>query len=1029
MESDSYPDGFNLTPAQDWLNGLGLQDSNRAANHLSSIVEAGLSDDLIGSLLSRLREQLPQVADPDAAIENFARYLAASRSPLAVGTLIERDSHSLGILLQLFGSSPYVSDLIVADPESLDLLRMTDGRSAPRHELVHELCAEVGALREAYSVVQALRRFRHREVARIVYGDIIHRQPVSMVMGQLSHVADAICEAALQTARRIVAATRGLPRRVDGAESAFVVIGLGRIGGEELSYDDTLQLVCLYESDGRTDGSKSVSNDDYFQRLTEELSSLLTLDTDLGRACDVDFSCRPQGETGPLASSVDRALHYYDTMGRTWERQAYVKARIVAGDARLGREFLSEIEPWIYRRFLNRADVAGVQVMKRRIERAAHLETGDSISVHLMQQALADIEQAIQFLQLVHGGQISLVRTGNTLDAIDRLAESGCLTREEQESLLNAFTFLRKLQHRYQIAFRRTDRGASEHVRSEPLASLMGYGNDNNGSGQNRLADEFRRQVRSSQDSIRSLLSDSFGDSVEWIPESDLVLDPRPGDEDIATILRPYGFQDVRVAYRHLTSLGTERIRFLSTRSCRYFLSLIAQDLLRLVGQTPEPDATWENLAHVSDSLGGKGVLWELFSVSPPTLDLYVRLCAGSPYLTSILTENPGMLDDLMDSLVLNKLASLGRLRSMLDELTRGADDMDLVLHNFKGVQHLEAGVRDILGKEDVQSSMAFLADVAQVCLERIIGIHYASLSGRYGAPRLGDGSGVCEFAVVALGKLGAREPNYHSNFDLILLYQSEGATAPAGRRHADATSNQHFFNELAQRIVRQCNRAGVRGQLFELGFDKRTTGARTAAVPVDDFERFYAQGQASIHERQSLCRARPIFGAKVMRDRVAEIIRQQLCSLPLQASDWMALRTARVRLEQTAKPWNLKRRPGGTMDVEYIAQALQLQHAQVQPNVLATSTLEALSRLRDNGCLSREHADSLIESYRYLRSVEARLRLMNASARHDLPSDSTESRKLVYLLGAESDHALRNACRDRMETNRRIFDQIFPRS
>jgi glutamate-ammonia-ligase adenylyltransferase len=135
------------------------------------------------------------------------------------------------------------------------------------------------------------------------------------------------------------------------------------------------------------------------------------------------------------------------------------------------------------------------------------------------------------------------------------------------------------------------------------------------------------------------------------------------------------------------------------------------------------------------------------------------------------------------------------------------------------------------------------------------------------------------------------------------------------------------------------------------------------------------------------------------------------------------------VRLEQTAKPWNLKRRPGGTMDVEYIAQALQLQHAQVQPNVLATSTLEALSRLRDNGCLSREHADSLIESYRYLRSVEARLRLMNASARHDLPSDSTESRKLVYLLGAESDHALRNACRDRMETNRRIFDQIFPRS
>ena len=154
-------------------------------------------------------------------------------------------------------------------------------------------------------------------------------------------------------------------------------------------------------------------------------------------------------------------------------------------------------------------------------------------------------------------------------------------------------------------------------------------------------------------------------------------------------------------AYDNLMALTTERMSFLSTRRCRHFLASIAPHLLQAVSETPDPDSTLVNLSKVSDSLGGKGVLWELFSFNPPSLRLYVRLCASSPYLSGILTSNPGMIDELMDSLVLDKLPTYESLTATLHDLCRGAEDIDPILHSFKSFQHLRVGVRDILGKEE----------------------------------------------------------------------------------------------------------------------------------------------------------------------------------------------------------------------------------------------------------------------------------------------------------------------------------------
>ena len=244
--------------------------------------------------------------------------------------------------------------------------------------------------------------------------------------------------------------------------------------------------------------------------------------------------------------------------------------------------------------------------------------------------------------------------------------------------------------------------------------------------------DAFEADYRQSTDLNRRildhLLHDAFSDDADTEAEVDLVLDPDPPEERIREVLGKYRFRDVKQAYRNLMSLGEEKIRFLSTRRCRHFLASIAPQLLAAIAATPDPDSTLVNLDQVSDSLGGKGVLWELFSFNPPVLRLYVELCAYSPYLSGILTSNPGMIDSLMDSLVLDKLPTRETLRRTLAELCHAAEDLDPILHSFKNDQQLCVGVRDILGKEDIQATTGALSDIAETlpCADRRPGVRAA---------------------------------------------------------------------------------------------------------------------------------------------------------------------------------------------------------------------------------------------------------------------------------------------------------------
>jgi glutamate-ammonia-ligase adenylyltransferase len=1014
--------------AAGWLARWRLDDVERGHGNLVRMALSGITLDLLAIICDQLAEQLPRLSDPDMALNNLDRFITATRNPLSLASLFERDQEALPILLQIFSTSQYLSDLLITDSESYDLVRMTEGQPVSREMLVNELSSEVAALAEEQAVLAALRRFKRRETLRISYGDIIRGQRLDTVARQISHVADAILEAAVRAARRNLEQKRGVPRTPGGDPARFVVLAMGKLGGDELNYSSDIDLIFLYDHDGSTDGPRPVTNREFFDRLARDVVRLLTEPSELGIAYRVDLRLRPEGERGPVVISLESAMHYYDVLGRTWERQAFVKARPVAGNLDLGQEFLKQLEPWIYRQYLSRADITGIKALKRRIEQRTSREGADSLNVKTGHGGIRDIEFVIQFLQLLNGGDMPQVRTGNTLEAIVQLENAGCLTHQERTILEENYAFLRKIEHRLQIMFdlqtHLLPRAADEMRR---VAIRMGYGRGEQ-EPLEAFTNDYRQKTELNRKILDHLLHDAFGEDDRPEPEVDLVLDPDPPASRIAEVLGRYRFRNISEAYHNLMALAQEKIRFLSTRRCRHFLAAIAPKLLKAIAATPDPDATLVNLSKVSDSLGGKGVLWELFSFNEPSLKLYVDLCAASPFLSGILTSNPGMLDELMDSLVLDKLPTLESLEQELRDLTFAAEDLDPILHSFKNSQQLRVGVRDLLGKEDIQATTAALSDIAHACLRRITAAEYEKLVAKLGEPMIADGENagkVCELVVVAMGKFGGREMNYHSDVDLIFLYEAEGSTFHnrRSRRSGETTTNQHFFSELGQRIIKVANQLGPHGRLYEIDPRLRPTGRSGAlATSFEEFRRYFESGQGQLWERQALCKARPIFGSPEACRRAQEAIKHAAFEVPWVEENVGEVYRMRLRLQETAKPANLKRGIGGIVDTEFLVQMRQLEHGRDCPQIRVPGTFEALVALHTAGLLSTDDFEFFNESYRALRSIIGRLQLMSTTAGHDLPTDPIELAKLARLRNYADGATLMTDCdRYRLETRRRF--------
>jgi glutamate-ammonia-ligase adenylyltransferase len=1024
--------------AAGWGRAAGLLDAAAAHRGLVGLAAHGLTFDLLAAVCQRLAVLLPTLADPDRVFTALERFVCAVRNPLATATLFERDPRALEILLRIFAASPYLADIVIADPEAWEQVRLGEGRPEKREALAATLAAELTLLSRAgggqpdtEAVMRALRRFKRRETLRIAYGDIVAGQRLETVVTQLSFVADCIVQAAVRTAVERLERQRGVPRGPGNDRATLAVLALGKLGGEELNYSSDIDLVFVSSADGRVEGAKPCTTQEFFDRVVQETVRLIAEPTDLGACYRVDLRLRPHGASGPASLPLEAMLQYFDQLGRTWERQAWVKARCVAGDDRLGARLLEEMQPWVYRRWLTRADISGIKALKRRIEQRAVREGLAASDVKTGRGGIRDIEFTIQFLQLLSGGDTPRVRTTGTLEAIRRLTETGGLTDQEREILERNYTLLRTVEHRLQILYdRQTHVLPTADDEFARLAVRLGYGAED--AAVSRLRQELSAATDLNRRILDHLLHDAFPDDVAPEPEVDLVLDPAPSPAFVHEVLARHGFRDVPQAHRGLSSLAEEKVRFLSSRRCRHFLAAIAPRLLAAIGRTPDPDATLANLGDVADSLGGKGVLWELFSFHPPSLDLTVRLCSSSPFLARLLVGNPGMIDELLDSLLIERLPTAAALDASLEELCRGAVDIDPILQAFKASQQLRVGVRDMLGKQDAEETTAALSGIAEALVRVVVAREESRLVERLGEPMAaiaGGGDRRAGPVVLAMGKFGGREMNYASDLDVVFLYDHDGLSfRRRGGRSTEGTTNAHFFSELAQRTARVFNTLGPRGRLYDFDSRLRPSGrSGSPALSLDDLARYFApDGPAAVWERQALVKARPVVGGAAAVERAREIITAATYERSWTADEVEAIRRMRYRMEEGARSTNLKRGPGGVVDIEFAVQMLQLVHGGREPRLRTTETLRGLIALHEAGHVADERFAFLESAYRTLRSIEGRLRLLDAAARHDFPSAPGEQRTLAHLLGYERPAELVRDVQAITARTRAEFERIF---
>ncbi|HEV3385017.1 MAG TPA: bifunctional [glutamate--ammonia ligase]-adenylyl-L-tyrosine phosphorylase/[glutamate--ammonia-ligase] adenylyltransferase, partial [Gemmata sp.] len=459
-----------------------VRDPDRGQRNLTALAKH-LGVTSFSNLCPILLRLLPRTADPDMALNNLERLLAQHAARQQLPQLLESRQRGLDSVLQLLATSQFFADTLVTYPEFLESVRNPSRRNPSTAELTEQLRLEVDAASDDPAVLRAFRRFRNRHTLRIGINDVIRDRSLEEVTRELARLADASIEVALQHSLRTVNNRFGTPTTPGGQPSKITALAFGKLGGDELNYSSDIDLMFVYDHDGETTGRRGgKQNSEFFDRVVKEVVRLLTTHTDRGFAYRVDLRLRPEGNRGPLARGMASTLSYYDTMGRTWERQALIKLRHVGGDPTLAREFLTAIEPFVYRKYLSFAEINEVKALKRRMEQNA-VRSGTSESpgdiphdLKTGRGGIRDIEYAVQFLQLLNGGDLPAVRQRNTLLALEALEIAGCLTSVETFRLSDAYRFLRKTEHRLQLLFDlQTHRLPASHEELRKLALRMGY--------------------------------------------------------------------------------------------------------------------------------------------------------------------------------------------------------------------------------------------------------------------------------------------------------------------------------------------------------------------------------------------------------------------------------------------------------------------------------------------------------------------------------------------------------------------------
>jgi len=902
-----------------------------------------------------------------ARVDAWLKDIKADPAASGIAALLDGNPALSRAMAAIAESSPYLWELATSEP--LRLLRVLQS-DPDRHfgELLEGVSEAVALADDEAQAMRLLRRMKSEAALSIALCDIGGVWPIMQTARALTELADAAVSSAVQfllaeatRLGRLSPPDRSRPQ--DG--SGYIVLAMGKMGGFELNYSSDIDLIVFY--DPQAPGlPKDLEPGPFFVRLTQRLVKLLQERTADGYVFRTDLRLRPDPASTAIAISTPAALSYYESSGQNWERAAMIKARACAGDIAAGARILNDIAPFVWRKYLDFAAIADVQAMKQQIHAfRGHGEVAvEGHNIKLGRGGIREVEFFAQTQQLIAGGRNPSLRDRETLVTLDKLAAVGWIDGKARDDMTAAYLFLRTVEHRLQmINDDQTQTLPDEPLALERFAHFLGF----------KSRDEFAAVLRRHLETVQRHYAALF----ETAPGRDRpALEFPAAADDKVTLDRlvEMGFRAPLETSARIRNWFAGEYRSLKSETARQQLRDLLPPLLGQFARMEHPDAALAPFDHFLANLHNAPRLLSMLRQNPPLIALIAMVIGAAPRLADILARYPQVMDALVEPQFFGVLPDEAELSRRLQQaLAQARYDEDLLERiRMFGLEHMFLiGVRILTGTvtaAQAGETFARLADVVIRALHNAVAANFAQTHGHL----KGEAS-----AVVALGKLGGNEMTASSDLDLMLIYDFDPARpASDGKRPLPGTQ---YFARLTQRLINSLTAQTNYGALYQVDMRLRPSGqSGPLATQIATFAN-YQENEAWTWEHMALTRARvisapPGFAAKVEAVIAATLRRPRDAALI--AGDVVEMRGAIAREKGDASRWDLKYAAGGLIDIEFIAQYLQLVHGDEHPGILDHSTARVLDKARALGILDAEDAEILRPAVRLYQALTQILRL-----------------------------------------------------
>jgi len=915
------------------------------------------ADDLIASVVEQ--RQAWEVA------------LAEQGLPVPVHPVLERT------LPGVWEASDYVAKSCIRYPDILPYL-VASGRlevACTPGELDRLLAAELEGVTDDQSLAAALRRFRRRELVRIVWRDIADLAELDGTLEDMSALADACVDHSLQLLYGWLMAELGTPRDAAGAAQHLVVLGMGKLGARELNLSSDIDLIFAYTGVGQTDGRRPLTNELFFVRLVQRLIRVLDAKQADGFAFRVDTRLRPFGDVGPLAMSFGAMEDYYQSQAREWERYALIKARVVAGNPAAGEQLMAMLRPFVYRRYLDFGAIEFLREMKRMIDKELQRK-GMADNIKLGPGGIREIEFIGQTFQLIRGGRDPKLQLSAIQPVLQRLGEKDLLPSHVVQRLGTAYRYLRRVENRLQAwQDRQTHLLPEDAVGRLRLARAMGCEDWDGFFG---VLEKHRRRVQNEFD--RVFAAPQVGENLQDQPFATLW----SGSVDAGHYghyleqLAQAGFKDAGAVLERLRILRDSALHKGVGRRGRDRMARLIPLVLNLAASSHNPDLVLERVLQVLGSILSRTAYLAMLIEHPIILSQLARLAGMSPWFTNRILHHPLLLDELLDPRHLYSPLRRTDLEAELDNLLAplAADDLEQQmerLRQFSQGNILRVAAADLTDVIPLMVVSDYLTEIAEVAVSKVLALASDHLQARHGRPGgiRSKGSG---FLVLGYGKLGGIELGYGSDLDLVFLHGND--TVGAETCGDCPLSDDQFYLRLGQRIIHMITTRTPSGQLYTADMRLRPDGDKGMLVRSLKSFAFYQTQEAWTWEHQALVRARPVAGDQALMERFGQIRREILCQErepePLRRDVQAMRERMRKNLDRTRNGWfDLKQGQGSIADLEFMVQYLVLRWAAQYP-VLAdwTDNIRLLETLARFDLLPGTAAVDLTDAYKALRAA-----------------------------------------------------------